>query len=502
MAAAAAWWEAGDGILLPPAEMGAVDRATMAAGTPGTRLMESAGRGLARAIARRFPPQPLLVLCGPGNNGGDGYVCARILRDAGWPVRLASLVDPASLKGDAAWARAGWRGPVLRLEAALLDGPGLLVDALFGAGLARDLEGSARAVVERAASRGRPAVAVDIPSGIDGATGMVRGAALPAALTVTFGRAKPGHLLLPGRAHVGELVVHDIGIPDAIVARHDVGLRVNAPARWRDRIPQRRPDGHKYRYGYALVVGGAAHATGATRLAARAALRVGAGLVSIASAPASVAAYAAQLTTVMVKPVADAAAWRSLLADRRFTAFLIGPAAGVGATTRERVRDILATGRAAVLDADALTSFADDPGELRASLHGGAVLTPHDGEYARLFQHPGDRLQRARLAAAEAGAVVLLKGPDTVIAAPDGRAAIQPAASPQLATAGTGDVLAGLALGLLAQGVPAFEAAAAAVWLHAAAADRFGPGMIAEDLPDAVPKALATLFATERVGTP
>jgi NAD(P)H-hydrate epimerase len=499
---AGAWWVAGDGVLLPPAEMAAVDRATIRSGIPGPRLMENAGRGLARAIVRRFPPQPLLVLCGPGNNGGDGWVVARILRDAGWPVRLASLVDPASLKGDAAWARSTWDGPVLRLGPALVDGPDLLVDALFGAGLARDLDGLARAVVERAAAAGRISVAVDIPSGIDGTTGAVRGATLPARLTVTFARAKPGHLLLPGRSHVGELVVHDIGIPDAIVAAHDPGLRVNAPARWLYLVPRRAPEGHKYRYGHALVAGAPPHATGATRLAATAALRVGAGLVSVASAPESVAAYAAQLTTVMVKRVDDAAAWQALLADVRFNALLIGPAAGVGEGTRRRVSEILATGRPAVLDADALTSFADDPAALLGMLHGSVVLTPHDGEHARLFAHRGDRLARARAAAAEAGAVILLKGADTVVAAPDGRAVIQPEATPRLATAGTGDVLAGLVLGLLAQGMPAFEAAAAAVWLHARCAAALGPGMIAEDLPSAIPQALASLFPPHRGGPP
>ena len=492
-AASPSWWDSGDGILLPPAAMAAVDLDTIAGGVAGSRLMEAAGRAVARAIAGTFTPAPVLVLCGPGNNGGDGYVCARILADAGWEVRLASLGDPQALRGDAAWGRGTWRGPVVPLTVDFLDSPGIVVDALFGAGLTRDLDGMARAVVERLGTRQRTVVAVDIPSGVDGATGEVRGAAPLAALTVTFARAKPGHLLLPGRLRVGELRVADIGIPETVVSRHDLGLRVNAPARWRSQLPRRTAEAHKYRFGHAVVVGGPGHRSGAARLAAQAALRAGAGLVSIACEPEAAPLYAARLTAVMVKPFTAAEGLRDLLDDRRLNAWLIGPGFGVGPATRDHVAAILARRCPAVIDADALTSFAEQPAELMDMLHEGCVLTPHDGEYARLFQHGGDRLSRARAAAAQSGAVVVLKGADTVIAAPDGRAAVQPQAPPWLATAGTGDVLAGIVAGLCAQGMPAFEAASAAVWLHAAAAVMCGRGMISEDLPDRVSEALAGL---------
>jgi NAD(P)H-hydrate epimerase len=484
-----------DGILLPPAAMAAVDRAAIAAGRPGPWLMENAGRAVTRAATARFGPTPVLVLCGPGNNGGDGWVVARQLHRAGWPVRVASLVPRESLKGDAAWAAAAWDGPVEAVGPAGLEGTGLVVDALFGAGLARDLEGAARETVAALATRGLPVVAVDVPSGVDGATGAVLGAAARAVLTVTFCRLKPGHLLLPGRDLCGETVLADILIPDEVVTAHDKGLRANGPGLWRHLIPARDALSHKYRFGHALVVGGPAETTGAARLAARAALRMGAGLVSVACTPEALPAYAAHLTAVMTKPAADAAALSRLLADARFSGLLIGPGLGVGSATRALVASVLAAKRPTVLDADALTSFADARSELLGALRPDCVLTPHDGEFARLFDAKGDRLARALEASRASGAVVLLKGADTVVAAPDGRAAIQPSAPPELATAGSGDVLAGLILGLLAQGVPAFEAASAAVWLHAAAADGHGPGLVAEDLSERLPAILAGLHA-------
>jgi NAD(P)H-hydrate epimerase len=495
----AGWWNAGDGVLLTPAAMAEVDRETIAGGVSGPTLMEAAGRAVLRALVARFPPQPVLVLCGPGNNGGDGYVAARRLAAVGWTVRLASLVDPAALRGDAAWARSTWTGPVEPLDPALLETPALVVDALFGAGLARDLDGLALATVERLNTLRRTVVAVDVPSGVDGTTGAVRGAAPEAALTVTFCRAKPGHLLLPGRLHAGEVVVADIGIPDAVVRAHDSGLRATAPQRWSGRLPERRPESHKYHFGHAVVVGGPARSTGAARLSALAALRVGAGLVSIACPAEALPIYAARTSALMTKPVDADADWQALIADERLNAFLIGPGAGVGESTMSRVLAILRTRRAAVLDADALTSFATSREALLGALHDGVVLTPHDGEYRRLFSHAGSRLERARAAAAESGAIVLLKGADTVVAAPDGRASIQPAAPPSLATAGAGDVLAGLIVGLLAQAMPAYEAACAGVWIHAAAAAHYCGPLVADDLPEAVPAVIRDLFHTAGV---
>jgi ADP-dependent NAD(P)H-hydrate dehydratase / NAD(P)H-hydrate epimerase len=482
-----------DVILLSVAAMYAADRATIAGGVPGKVLMENAGGAVAAAIRERYERGRVLVLCGPGNNGGDGFVVARLLAEQGWPVQLVLLGDRGELKGDAAAAAASWAGPVDPPERAEVEAASLVVDALFGAGLDRPLEGAARTLVERVAASGRPVVAVDVPSGVQGDTGLVLGCAAQAALTVTFCRRKPGHLLLPGRLLVGEVVVADIGIPDEVVHGTGSRLRANEPPLWLDCLPRRTPLDHKYTFGHAVVAGGDLPMTGAARLAARAALRVGAGLVTIACPTGALGVYAATNTAVMVRPYDDEAGFRAILEDPRRNAVLLGPGAGVGEALRRQVLLTLGLDRRVVLDADALTSFQGEPEVLFGAVRGTCVLTPHDGELARLLDLEGDRLARALAAAERSGCVVLLKGGDTVVAAPDGRAAIHGAAPPELATAGTGDVLAGLVLGLLAQGMPGFEAAAAAVWLHGASAARFGPGLIAEDLGESLPAVLREL---------
>jgi ADP-dependent NAD(P)H-hydrate dehydratase / NAD(P)H-hydrate epimerase len=482
--------------LLSPREMGEADRLTIAGGTPGIALMENAGRAVADAVARRWSLRPVLVLCGPGNNGGDGFVAARILAERGWQVRLALLGERAALKGDAAAAAASWPGPLEPLGMECLVGAELVVDALFGAGLARPIDGEVRAVIEALEARRLPVVAVDVPSGVDGASGDVRGIAPHAVLTITFFRRKPGHLLLPGRLHCGETLVAPIGIPLGVLDIVAPDVAANHPDWWRDPFPWPGPESHKYTRGHALVAGGAVM-TGAGRLAARAAARIGAGLVTVAAPPAALPIYAAALTGVIVQPAEGLDGFRELLADKRRNAALIGPGAGLGTETREKVLAILGAGKRAVLDADALSVFADDLPALFSAIRAAKalppVLTPHEGEFARLFERSGSKLDRARRAAGESGAVVLLKGADTVVAAPDGRTAISEGAPAELATAGSGDVLAGMVVGLLAQGMPAFEAAAAASWLHADAARRIGPGLVAEDLVEALPIALAAL---------
>jgi ADP-dependent NAD(P)H-hydrate dehydratase / NAD(P)H-hydrate epimerase len=484
--------------LLTPEQMGAADRLTIAGGVSGCALMENAGRAVADAVARRWPRRPALVLCGPGNNGGDGFVAGRILGERGWPVRVALLGAREALKGDAAAAAARWPGPVEPLAPAALAGAEIVIDALFGAGLARPIDGVAREVIAGLDATRIPIIAVDIPSGIDGASGAVRAIAPQARLTVTFFRRKPGHLLLPGRQHCGETLVCPIGIPPAVLDRLRPRLAANHPDWWQDAFPWPPPESHKYSRGHVLVVGGRVM-TGAARLAARAAARLGAGLVTVAAPASAMPVYAAALTGVIVQPTDGIGDFRALLADARRNAALIGPGAGVEPATRDKVLATLAAGKRAVLDADALTIFAENPQALFAAIRSPAVLTPHEGEFARLFGRPteaaGSKVDRALGAAQASGAVVLLKGSDTVIAAPDGRAAINEGAPPELATAGSGDVLAGMVLGLLAQGMPAFEAAAAAVWLHAAAARRIGPGLIAEDLVEGLPAALAMLKA-------
>jgi NAD(P)H-hydrate epimerase len=480
--------------LLTPAEVGEADRLTIAGGVPGIELMENAGRRVADAIARRWAPRPVAALCGPGNNGGDGFVAARVLAEHGWPVRLALLGSVSSLRGDAAQAAARWPGAVAELQPAAFDGAALVIDAIFGAGLARPVEGVARAVIEAIGERRLPVVAIDVPSGIDGASGEVRGVAPHAALTVTFFRKKPGHLLLPGRRHCGETVLEQIGIPDSVLDRIAPKTMENGPAWWLGSFPRPGLETHKYARGHALVAGGAVM-TGAARLAARAAARLGAGLVTVAAPETAFPIYAAALTGVIVHPVADHDAFRALLGDKRRNAALIGPGAGVGNETREKTLAILGAGKRAVLDADALTSFAEEPEALFSAIRSACVMTPHAGEFLRLFDAAGSKVERTRRAARRSGAVVLLKGADTVIAAPDGRVAINTNAPPQLATAGSGDVLAGIVLGLLAQGMEPFAAAAAAAWIHGAAADRFGLGLVAEDLLETIVPVLQDLLA-------
>ncbi|MEQ8967151.1 MAG: NAD(P)H-hydrate dehydratase [Azospirillaceae bacterium] len=498
--------------LLTVEEMGRADRLTIegAAGRPaipGSALMEAAGAAIVDAILTRWTRRPTLVLCGPGNNGGDGWVVARLLTIHGWPVRVASLVDPAGLSGDASEAARRWEGPVERIGEggdAPVDLPGdaaLVVDALFGAGLARPVEGAAAAVLEAVAARGVPVVAVDVPSGVDGNTGAVRGTAMPAGVTVTFFRKKPGHVLLPGRELAGIVRVAEIGIPDSVLDILRPAAAENVPALWQAALPRPRPGDHKYTRGHVLIPGGA-RMTGASRLAAQAARRIGAGLVSILAPDSALAIYAAGPPGLLVTPIET---WDEELADPRRNAVLVGPGLGVGEEARSRALSAAKAGKALVLDADGLTAFADAPDALFAALGPSSVLTPHEGEFARLFgssvRDGADKLARARSAAARSGAVLLLKGADTVIAAPDGRAVINANAPPWLATAGSGDVLAGLVVGLLAQGMPAFESAAAAAWIHGAAASAFGPGLIAEDLIDGVPSVLAGVYEPEAENT-
>lgn len=462
-------------LLLTPAEMAAADAAAIASGIPGSALMEAAGRAIARAVRRRFRPCRTLVLAGPGNNGGDGYVAARHLEAAGWPVAVAPLAPPRA-GSDAARAAAAWRGPLVPFTAAEAARAGLILDCVFGAGLDRPLPPAVEAVL--AAARA-PIVAADVPSGLDGATGQPRGRVAAAALTVTFAALKPGHLLPPGRWLCGEVVVADIGIPPAALAASGARLWRNAPGLWR--LPPLAPDAHKWSRGAVLVAAGA-EMPGAARLVAAAARRAGAGHVAIAAPPGQGGLFRA----VEAGLVVSEAPLRSLLARPRVV--VIGPGLPPTAATLALVQEALAEQAPVVADAGALSACAGRP----EALAGAALLTPHEGEFARLFGPVGeDRVAAVRQAAHRVGAVVLLKGPASVIAAPDGRAAIEADAPADLATAGTGDVLAGIAAALLARGLPPFEAACAAAWLLGEAARRAGPGLIAEDLPPLLPAAMA-----------
>ena len=477
--------------LLDVNQMGEADRLTVVAGTPSNLLMENAGGSVAQAIIKRWSARPVTIMCGPGNNGGDGFVTARHLVEAGWSVRLALLGAREGLKDEARHHAERWSGAVEPLTPAALEGAELVVDAIFGAGLSRSLEGPAEETLAAAAQKGTPIVAIDVPSGVMGDTGEVLGA-VAVVLTVTFFRKKPGHLLLPGRLLCGEVIVTDIGTPPSVLDTIMPKTFENDPALWLAHLPRPKSGGNKYSRGHALISGGYPM-TGAARMAARAAARAGAGLTTIAVTEIALPIYAAALTSIMVRPIAAPADFDRLLEDRRISAFLIGPGAGVGEETRSRALAMLGSGRATLLDADAITSFQDDPEALDRAIVDACVVTPHEGEFKRVFDASGDKLQRTRAAARRSGAIIVLKGADTVIAAPDGRAIINANAPPTLATAGSGDVLSGIVLGLLAQGMEPFLAAAAAVWLHGAAAVAFGPGLIAEDLPDLLPSVFRRL---------
>jgi NAD(P)H-hydrate epimerase len=385
-----------------------------------------------------------------------------------------------------------WTGTTEKLTGELPAGTRLVVDGLFGAGLARDLGGAERDLLEQVSARALPIVAIDVPSGLDGATGAVRGFAPRCALTVTFFRKKPGHVLLPGRQLCGEIVVADIGIPAATLDEIKPQAFENGPALWLAAFPWPSVESHKYRRGHALIAGGALM-TGAARLAARAALRAGAGLVTVAAPRDAFAIYATALTRVIVHPIDGVRDFAALLGDPRRNAVLVGPGAGTGTATRALAEAALAAKRAVVLDADVFAVFAGGKDELARLVDGPTLMTPHEGEFARVFGDPGDRLAGARQAARESGAAILLKGADTVVANPTGWAAINVNAPPELATAGSGDVLAGIATGLLAQGMAPYLAGAAAAWLHGAAAARFGPGLIAEDIVEQLPPVLREL---------
>lgn len=509
-------------ICLTSDQMRAVERAAIDSGrVTGQGLMERAGEGVVSAILDYFPalaavPGRALVLCGPGNNGGDGFVVARLLRARGWRVELRLLGEVARLTGDAATACRNWGGEILPLDETpddALQAADLVVDALFGTGLQRPLSPDLAGLLHRAARR--PLVAVDILSGICADSGRLLAdpdRAAQAALTVTFDAPKRGHLMAEGAARSGALAVVPIGLAREVeeASRDPAVARCPDAATLDPRALGKAGGGHKYAHGHVLVLSGGPGRGGAARMAARGALRMGAGLVTLGCPPDAVPENAGRLDAIMLRPVADAVALGEMLEDARLDTLCLGPGLGHGDSVRDTVLTALRAGRGTVLDADALTNFKDDPETLFAALHPGAAFTPHPGEFARLFPDLAGRLKgvpehgpayskadAAAEAAARSGAVVLLKGVDTVVAAPDGRlslhAAVRAREVPWLATAGAGDVLAGFAAGLLARGLPAFEAAEAAVWLHAETARRFGPGLIAEDLPETLPAVLRDL---------
>ncbi|MBW3098236.1 NAD(P)H-hydrate dehydratase [Pseudohoeflea coraliihabitans] len=480
--------------LFPPSAMQAIDAAAIANGLCGRGLMERAGAAVAAAALRHWPEMKrALVLCGPGNNGGDGHVAARHLSAAGVKVERFGLAAKAG--SDAAWALGRFPGAVADLALCRPEAGDLVIDALFGAGLDRALEGDVAVLIERVNAAAVPVLAVDLPSGVSGRTGRPTGPCFTAERTVTFAAQKPGHVLLPGRALCGAVEVADIGFPARMLTA-PAPVSINHPALYLPHL--RGPDAaaHKYSRGHLVVFSGPLISGGAARMAAEAGLKAGAGLVSLATPPAAVMAQAAHVTAVMQRSIDGLETLEGWLDDRRLAAFILGPGFGADATSAARARAyaaaVASAGRRLVLDADGLSAFTGHGETLHAI--GAAiplVLTPHEGEFRRLFAPLAEdktlsKIERAQAAAARGAAIVVYKGADTVIAAPDGRAAVNVDAPAWLATAGSGDVLAGLIGALLVQGMPAFEAACAGVAMHAAAARRHGPGLTAEDLIAAV----------------
>jgi len=496
-------------LLITPDEMKQIDEATIASGISGFALMRMAGGAVAARVLDLFPEaRRVVVLCGPGNNGGDGYVAASALAGSGIPVQIHALGDTARLAGDAAEACAAWGGEVRRLDDYRPKEGDVVVDALFGAGLAREIDGSPASCLQRVRESGVPVVAVDLPSGVSGLSGHVLGIAIPASETVTFFAKKPGHLLMPGRALCGPVTVVDIGIPARMVGIASGLLRENGPDLWKNDIPRIDGASHKYTRGHLGVFSGPRSGTGAARLAAAAGSAVGAGLVTVASPPDALSVNANHLTSIMVHELDSLAAAGQWASDKRFTAFVLGPGFGVGETARRYVLEVIAPSSARlVLDADGITSFAHDREALFGAFAepGRLVLTPHAGEFGRLFPdiaQDGElsKVAAARKAAALSNAIVLFKGSDTVVASPDGRAVVNANAPSWLATAGSGDVLSGIIGGLLAQGMATFEAAAAAAWIHGEAACDVGPALTADDLPHAVGTVRALFSPGKQIG--
>ena len=474
-------------------QMKQAEQDTINHGVAVEQLMERAGAAVVREITRRFSVGNVVVLCGSGHNGGDGFVIARLLQSSGWYVSVVAVCEVHSLRNASKGMYHQWQGAITPFSEVVLSDQDLIVDALFGTGLARDITGQWADVVQSVNHSNIPVVAVDIPSGVSADDGRILGIAVSAVMTVTFAYKKPGHVLFPGRSCCGEVVIADIGIGIEHYMGQDTLLCENGPAYWQKFFPVFSAVQHKYQHGHVTVIGGDIICMGAAKLAAYAALRIGAGVVTVLCSERALPFYGTALTSILCYPADTVEACASFLSDDRKKVVLLGPGNGVHSYTKERVLCALAMQKKSVIDADALTVFAQHPEELFSAIGKDIVLTPHRAEFLRIFSVPAHVIGKVaitRWAAQHSGAVIVLKGADTVIAAPDGRAVVNCNAPPWLATAGSGDVLAGIIAGLMAMGMESFYAACAAVWIHGQAAQFSGYGMIAEDIPSLLPKVL------------
>lgn len=467
--------------ILTTDEMKKADAATIADGIPARQLIEAAGVAVAHKIADLFKKISVLVLCGSGNNGADGIVTAERLKRAGWPVRIA-VFDKDRKKYPEA--------ETLNSNLSLKE-TGLVVDAIFGTGFHGALEPEIITLFDKIRTRKIPVIAVDIPSGVDGTSGTIAEGALKADITVTFCRKKIAHMLYPSREFCGKTHVAQIGITDDIIARLNGQIFENNPALWIRDFPIPDATSHKYTRGFVTVFGGNIR-TGAACLAGHAAQVAGAGAVAITTLPETRPIYSHYRASIMVDVWQTIEDLKSLLRDERRNTLVLGPGGG---EMRDVVEALLGLNKISIIDADALTAFKDDPQALFSKLSSQCVLTPHAGEFHKLFGDlPGNKIDQARTAARKSGAIVVFKGGDTIIAEPDGAIIVNSAAPPNLATAGSGDVLTGLIAGLSAQGMPPFMAAACACWLQTQAARKQGFGLTAEDIIRHIPQVLNQLF--------
>jgi hydroxyethylthiazole kinase-like uncharacterized protein yjeF len=478
--------------ILSSTQMSKADSETIKSGIQGLFLMENAGKSVSDFIKSKYNKQKTLVLCGPGNNGGDGFVVARHLKESGWDVKISSLIDKNSYKNDALVMAKRWNDFIIPFEEISVGDYSLIIDAIFGIGLSKEISGTIASVINEVNNKNIDTISIDIPSGIDSNNGAILGTAFKSKYTITFARKKIGHTIYPGKDNCGEVIISDIGIKDNFIKSN---IFENTPELWINDFPFPKPQQHKYDRGHSIIVGGNVESAGAATLSAISALKTGSGLVTVACPPSALLVYASKLTAVMNKPIDSVNSFSSFIDDKRVTSVLIGPGNGVTKTTKEYVLEALKLKKNCVFDADALNVFQDKPEELFKSIYSDVILTPHEGEFHRLFALEGNKIDRAIQAAKISNCIIVLKGSDTIIAAPNGKVAVNTNAPASLATAGSGDCLAGIITALLANKVDAFKAACIGVWLHSESANLAGPGMTAEDILENIHIALQGLYS-------